>query len=221
MEDQYDHWRVETPQTYPAFRSTWRGRVTPSSRAQHGLFPFSKLPHDLAVAGQWISLPDSLKSLAFLGYPVSPIIAQCNTWAVTEYGVESLLSPRAYFFDWKRLGEDWQTHLRGKRWYDACWAEIHEVLFIARALAPHMLPTTQRQPPQPPGKKLRPSRRLHILQRDGFRCQLCGVSATDGEHVRLEIDHRTPRKHGGTNDLENVWVLCQACNRGKGTQLLS
>jgi 5-methylcytosine-specific restriction endonuclease McrA len=62
--------------------------------------------------------------------------------------------------------------------------------------------------------------RFAILQRDKFRCRLCGVAASDGEHVRLEVDHIIPRSKGGGNETENRWTLCFECNRGKGAKLL-
>jgi 5-methylcytosine-specific restriction endonuclease McrA len=46
------------------------------------------------------------------------------------------------------------------------------------------------------------------------------VAAEDGPHIRLEVDHITPRAHGGTNDPSNFWTLCFACNRGKGVKEL-
>jgi hypothetical protein len=62
--------------------------------------------------------------------------------------------------------------------------------------------------------------RFVILQRDQFRCRLCGKAVSDGEHVRLEVDHIIPRSKGGKDTAENKWVLCFECNRGKGTRLL-
>jgi HNH endonuclease len=62
------------------------------------------------------------------------------------------------------------------------------------------------------------SSRFVILQRDKFRCRICGVAASDGAHVRLEVDHIIPRKKGGKDTAENKWVLCFECNRGKGTK---
>jgi len=62
--------------------------------------------------------------------------------------------------------------------------------------------------------------RFVILQRDQFRCRLCGIAASDGAHVRLEVDHIIPRSKGGTDTADNKWVLCFECNRGKGTRLL-
>ncbi len=58
-------------------------------------------------------------------------------------------------------------------------------------------------------------KRFAVLKRDGYRCQLCGASSADG--ARLEVDHRTPLAKGGSNNLDNLWTLCQKCNAGKGT----
>jgi hypothetical protein len=61
--------------------------------------------------------------------------------------------------------------------------------------------------------------RYEILERDGFRCQLCGRTAQD--MVVLEIDHKISYAEGGTTeDLDNLWTLCRDCNRGKGTRSL-
>jgi rubredoxin len=71
-------------------------------------------------------------------------------------------------------------------------------------------------PPQPKRKPIKPSLRFEILKRDGYRCQMCGVTAKDG--ATLEIDHIYPISKGGTNDPSNLQVLCRDCNAGKGVQ---
>lgn len=74
---------------------------------------------------------------------------------------------------------------------------------------------------QPPLSPLRWQKlRFQIFKRDHYRCQLCGVAATDGPHVRLEVDHIIPRSRGGTDDPSNLLTMCFGCNRGKGTQEL-
>lgn len=60
-----------------------------------------------------------------------------------------------------------------------------------------------------------PHDRFDIFKRDNYRCQICGVSAKDGEHVRLEVDHIVPKSKGGSDFDSNTWTLCSECNRGK------
>ena len=54
--------------------------------------------------------------------------------------------------------------------------------------------------------------RYEVLKRAGFRCDLCGVPA---DERALEVDHIVPRKHGGTDGLENLQGLCWRCNAEK------
>lgn len=55
--------------------------------------------------------------------------------------------------------------------------------------------------------------RFVVMQRDKYRCRLCGLSADDG--VRLEVDHKVPVAKGGKTTPENLWTLCHPCNNGK------
>ena len=59
------------------------------------------------------------------------------------------------------------------------------------------------------------SLRYLVLTAAGGRCALCG--ATNKEQP-LEIDHIIPRSRGGTNDLDNLQVLCGPCNRSKSNR---
>lgn len=63
-------------------------------------------------------------------------------------------------------------------------------------------------------KEVIPSIRFSVLKRDKSTCQLCGRDPSNG--VTLHVDHRIPLAKGGTNDLDNLWVLCSDCNLGKG-----
>jgi len=60
------------------------------------------------------------------------------------------------------------------------------------------------------------STRWMVLARDGFRCVICGQSASDG--AVLEVDHINPRSKGGDNRIDNLQTLCRKCNRGKGAE---
>jgi 5-methylcytosine-specific restriction endonuclease McrA len=71
------------------------------------------------------------------------------------------------------------------------------------------------------GRGISPQLRAEILERNGYTCQLCGAGAGDSDpfnpnrKVRLHIDHIIPISQGGTNDKDNLRVLCSACNQGR------
>ena len=48
-----------------------------------------------------------------------------------------------------------------------------------------------------------------VIRRDQSTCQLCGM---EGNHV----DHIVPRRLGGTDELNNLQLLCSNCNLSKG-----
>lgn len=55
--------------------------------------------------------------------------------------------------------------------------------------------------------------RYQIIHRDLSTCQRCGRTIKDG--ITLQVDHKIPVDWGGTNDPDNLWTLCDLCNRGK------
>ena len=71
------------------------------------------------------------------------------------------------------------------------------------------------------GQGISPQLRNYILERNGYTCQLCGSGAGDPDpynrnrKVRLHVDHIVPKSQGGTDDRENLRVLCSACNQGR------
>lgn len=70
-------------------------------------------------------------------------------------------------------------------------------------------------------RAISPQLRNEILERNGFTCQLCGAGPGDTDpfnphrKVRLQIDHIIPISQSGTDDKDNLRVLCSACNQGK------
>ncbi|WP_206074771.1 HIT domain-containing protein [Marinobacter litoralis] len=56
------------------------------------------------------------------------------------------------------------------------------------------------------------SLRYDTLKAAEFRCQLCGIPASD---KALEVDHIIPVNHGGTNVPHNLQALCYSCNAMK------
>lgn len=54
-----------------------------------------------------------------------------------------------------------------------------------------------------------------VFIRDGRICKYCGC------FDNLTIDHIHPVTHGGTDDLDNLQVLCRSCNSKKGKNIQS
>ena len=61
--------------------------------------------------------------------------------------------------------------------------------------------------------------RFRILERDKYRCVICGRTAEDG--VKLQVDHIHPKSKGGMADESNLATLCFDCNIGKRDRVLS
>ena len=63
-----------------------------------------------------------------------------------------------------------------------------------------------------------PPPRSHLDTLYGQQEGYCGGC---GEHFRkrnLTVDHIVARAHGGTDHIDNLWLLCAACNSSKGTR---
>lgn len=55
--------------------------------------------------------------------------------------------------------------------------------------------------------------RLFVWQRDQGKCVRCGST------TKLEFDHIIPLAKGGSNTDRNIQLLCELCNRTKGTSI--
>lgn len=54
---------------------------------------------------------------------------------------------------------------------------------------------------------------IFVWNRDGGRCVRCG------SQDRLEFDHIIPVSRGGANTARNIQLLCESCNRSKGSHI--
>lgn len=94
-----------------------------------------------------------------------------------------------------------------------CWADDNcDLALMIHGYEPEKKPKDAKPPSRPLAL------RFIIMQRDGFKCRLCGQGADEGR--KLEVDHKHPASKGGTIGLDNLWTLCFECNRGKGARLL-
>ena len=61
--------------------------------------------------------------------------------------------------------------------------------------------------------------RATVLDRDGFTCQMCGLTPGDVDSrtrrkVRLHIGHIKDKSLGGRDEFTNLRTLCSSCNQG-------
>ena len=52
-----------------------------------------------------------------------------------------------------------------------------------------------------------------VYERDKHECRYCG------SENHLQIDHIHPMARGGTNDLDNLQILCRKCNLRKSDKV--
>lgn len=55
---------------------------------------------------------------------------------------------------------------------------------------------------------------IAVMQKSGSVCSACGFGDD------LHVDHILPLSRGGTNDLDNLQMLCSRCNLSKGTKTM-
>lgn len=66
---------------------------------------------------------------------------------------------------------------------------------------------------------------VEVLQRDGWRCRLCGIKTPQRlrgstEPNAPELDHIVPLSQGGSHTKQNTQCTCRRCNAAKGSKPL-
>lgn len=76
--------------------------------------------------------------------------------------------------------------------------------------------------PQLKNKSRDPNLRMRwrVMNRDDFRCQTCGRSPANEPGTILHLDHIKPWSKGGLTEDDNLQVLCERCNLGKGDAVI-
>jgi 5-methylcytosine-specific restriction endonuclease McrA len=63
-------------------------------------------------------------------------------------------------------------------------------------------------------KELLIKRKHQLIEKFGEVCLNCGTQE------KILVDHIVSRFHGGTNNLDNLQLLCNPCNFRKGTKVI-
>ena len=92
----------------------------------------------------------------------------------------------------------------------ASFVEPHEVVQEGTVGFVRYKPDAREVKERAPTKK----QRMRILERDGFRCQLCGERPSLNEHITLHVHHIRPFGMGGLTIDENLITLCHTCHEG-------
>jgi hypothetical protein len=58
-----------------------------------------------------------------------------------------------------------------------------------------------------------------VRRRAGDRCEYCRLHQDQSPLASLQLEHIRPRKHNGTDDLDNLALACIDCNLHKGTNV--
>lgn len=64
-------------------------------------------------------------------------------------------------------------------------------------------------------RTLKKDGKYFLLHKAGFKCQACGNKPAERNEIVLHIDHIIPFSLGGSNDYDNLQVLCNECNYSK------
>ena len=72
--------------------------------------------------------------------------------------------------------------------------------------------------PESERREIRLGLRYAVLNRDRFRCVICGRSPATDLGIILHVDHIVAWAKGGKTVLENLRTACSDCNLGKGAQ---
>ena len=93
------------------------------------------------------------------------------------------------------------TVLKDERASDEAWAKIERELDVFET-------------PTPPTRRpILEDVKMFVWRRDEGRCVQCGAKE------KLEYDHIIPVSKGGGSTARNVQILCESCNRAKGSTI--
>ena len=63
------------------------------------------------------------------------------------------------------------------------------------------------------------STKTQVREQADNRCEYCQLHQSDSPLAVLHIEHIIPKKHGGSDEIENLALACIDCNLYKGPNL--
>lgn len=63
------------------------------------------------------------------------------------------------------------------------------------------------------------STKTQVRERAGNQCEYCQLHQEDSPLAVLHIEHIIPKKHGGSDEMDNLALACIDCNLHKGSNL--
>lgn len=182
--------------------------------------------------GSWAAGIDALRtSLASDGIALRPkrrrdAISDADLFHEMQH-VWNLVEHRPSRYEWEAASAAYHYNTYRSRfggWKNACLAFLEWTM--GEAVAIDELPSPSLTPaPEAPSAGTAPAvrrrnptdrLRLRVLDRDGYRCVLCGRSPATERGVVLHLDHVVPFVDGGETTYENLRTLCRECNLGRG-----
>lgn len=94
--------------------------------------------------------------------------------------------------------------------------EIEDKSYIKTSLSPrNHQTTTSHESNRKTTRNISLRMRFMVMQRDNFKCCICGKSPATSPGITLHIDHIKPWSKGGETTIDNLQTLCSECNLGK------
>ncbi len=131
------------------------------------------------------------------------------TWKEDDYYSQSIYSEETI----KVL----EALLSGELFWQVDDFDIEEIAIITQELERSTAVTDALQSyPHRRKQSLRKNQkvRAELLEKYNYKCVQCGSEES------LHVDHIIPVRCGGSDDINNLQILCQSCNSSKGSKII-
>lgn len=126
----------------------------------------------------------------------------------------SVVGPKAYVLRWGT----WTKALLA--FIEKVNSDLNEDITVQNPIEENSAKTKEKIETLPENRREVPlGLRFNILQRDRYKCTICGRSPATSMTIELHVDHIVPFSKGGKTKEDNLRTLCNECNIGKSDKL--